>query len=123
MIRFRQALRLIYINAVLIRHGLDEIILATPLLRPVRFSLYLLPWNWVRRKRAPRAVRLRRALEDLGPIFVKFGQIISTRRDLLPEDIADELAGLQDQVPPFPGAQAWAIIERALQGSVEDLFA
>ncbi len=122
MIRFRQALRLIYINAVLIRHGLDEIILATPLLRPVRFSLYLLPWNWVRRKRAPRAVRLRRALEDLGPIFVKFGQIISTRRDLLPEDIADELAGLQDQVPPFPGAQARAIIERALQGSVEDLF-
>ncbi len=123
MIRFRQALRLIYINAVLIRHGLDEIILATPLLRPVRFSLYLLPWNWVRRKRAPRAVRLRRALEDLGPIFVKFGQIISTRRDLLPEDIADELASLQDQVPPFPGAQARAIIERALLGSVEELFA
>jgi ubiquinone biosynthesis protein len=123
LIRFRQALRLIYINAVLIRHGLDEIILATPLLRPVRFSLYLLPWNWVRRKRAPRAVRLRRALEDLGPIFVKFGQIISTRRDLLPEDIADELASLQDQVLPFPGAQARAIIERALQGSVEELFA
>ncbi len=123
MIRFRQALRLIYINAVLIRHGLDEIILATPLLRPIRFSLYLLPWNWVRRKRAPRAVRLRRALEDLGPIFVKFGQILSTRRDLLPEDIADELAGLQDQVLPFPGAQARTIIERALQGSVDELFA
>jgi ubiquinone biosynthesis protein len=114
---------LIYINAVLIRHGLDEIILTTPLLRPVRFLLYLLPWNWVRRKRAPRAIRLRRALEDLGPIFVKFGQIMSTRRDLLPEDIADELANLQDQVPPFPGAQARAIVERALQSPVEDLFA
>lgn len=114
---------MIYINAVLIRHGLDEIILATPLLRPVRFLLYLLPWNWVRRTRAPRAVRLRRALEDLGPIFVKFGQIISTRRDLLPEDIADELANLQDNVPPFPGAQARAIIERALHSPVEELFA
>lgn len=123
MIRPRQALRLIYINAVLIRHGLDEIILTTPLLRPVRFLLYLLPWNWVRRTRAPRAIRLRRALEDLGPIFVKFGQIISTRRDLLPDDIADELANLQDQVPPFPGAQARAIIERALHSPVEDLFA
>jgi len=123
MIRFRQALRLIYINAVLIRHGLDEIILTTPMLRPVRFLLYLLPWNWVRRKRAPRAMRLRRALEDLGPIFVKFGQIMSTRRDLLPEDIADELANLQDQVPPFPGAEARAIIERALQSPLETLFA
>ncbi|NIM28234.1 MAG: ubiquinone biosynthesis regulatory protein kinase UbiB [Gammaproteobacteria bacterium] len=123
MIRFRQALRLLFINAVLIRHGLDEIILTTPLLRPVRFLLYLLPWNWVRRTRAPRAVRLRRALEDLGPIFVKFGQIISTRRDLLPEDIADELANLQDRVPPFPGAQARAIVERALQSPVAELFA
>ena len=123
MLRFRQALRLIYINAVLIRHGLDEIILTTPLLRPVRFLLYLLPWNWVRRNRAPRALRLRRALEDLGPIFVKFGQIMSTRRDLLPEDIADELANLQDQVPPFPGARSRAIIERALGDSVENLFA
>ena len=122
MIRFRQALRLIYINAVLIRHGLDEIILTTPLLRPVRFLLYLLPWNWVRRNRAPRALRLRRALEDLGPIFVKFGQIVSTRRDLLPDDIADELANLQDQVPPFPGHQARSIIERALGRPIEELF-
>jgi ubiquinone biosynthesis protein len=125
LIRTRQALRLIYINAVLIKHGLDEIILATPLLRPVRFLLYLLPWNWVRmrRTRAPRALRLRRALEDLGPIFVKFGQILSTRRDLLPEDIADELANLQDRVPPFPGVQAREIIERTLASSIEELFA
>jgi ubiquinone biosynthesis protein len=123
LLRFRQALRLIHINAVLIRHGLDEIILTTPILRPVRFLLYLLPWNWVRRTRAPRAIRLRQALEDLGPIFVKFGQIMSTRRDLLPEDIADELANLQDRVPSFPGAQARAIVERALHSSIEDLFA
>ena len=125
MIRPRQALRLIYINAVLIKHGLDEIILATPLLRPVRFLLYLLPWNWVRmrRTRAPRGLRLRRALEDLGPIFVKFGQILSTRRDLLPEDIANELANLQDHVPPFPSPLARRIIERSLASPIEELFA
>ena len=73
MIGLRQILRLVYINAVLVRHGLDDIVLGTHLLRPVRFLLYLLPWNWVRRAQAPRAVRLRRTLEDLGPIFIKFG--------------------------------------------------
>ena len=82
MIGPRQILRLAYINVVLVRHGLDEIVLNTHLLRPVRFLLYLLPWNWVRGTQPPRAVRLRRTLEDLGPIFIKFGQIISTRRDL-----------------------------------------
>ena len=124
MKRFGQALRLLQINAVLIRHGLDEILLAAPPLRPLRFLLYLLPWNWVRRRpRETRSVRIRRALEDLGPIFVKFGQILSTRRDLLPEDVGDELAGLQDRVPPFPGSQARRIIERSLGRSVDELFA
>src|SRR5690349_22661639 len=61
----------------------------------------------------PRAVRLRRALETLGPIFVKFGQVLSTRRDLLPADLADELAKLPDRVPPFPGELAVAEVERA----------
>ncbi|MBI2754565.1 MAG: ubiquinone biosynthesis regulatory protein kinase UbiB [Betaproteobacteria bacterium] len=70
-----------------------------------------------------RAVRLRRALETLGPIFVKFGQVLSTRRDLLPADIADELARLQDQVPPFPSEQAVAEIERALGARIDDAFA
>ena len=123
MKRFGQALRLLTINLILVRHGLDEIILATPLLRPVRFLVHLLPWNWVRRRRETRSVRIRRALEDLGPIFVKFGQILSTRRDLLPEDVADELAGLQDRVPPFSGAQARRIIERSLGRNVDALFA
>lgn len=122
MNRLQQALRLIYINTVLVRRGLDEIILATHLLRPVRFILYLLPWNWVRGRQPPRAVRIRMALEDLGPIFVKFGQLLSTRRDLLPEDIADELAKLQDQVPSFPGEQARALVERAYGGPLEDVF-
>ncbi|MGI9333168.1 MAG: ubiquinone biosynthesis regulatory protein kinase UbiB [Gammaproteobacteria bacterium] len=117
-----QALRLLRINAVLIKHGLDEVILATPLMRPLRFVLYLLPWNWVRRKRLPRGARLREALDDLGPIFVKFGQILSTRRDLLPGDIADELSELQDNVAPFPSADARAIVERALGQSVSELF-
>ena len=118
----RQILRLAYINVVLVRHGLDEIVLNTHLLRPVRFLLYLLPWNWVRRTQPPRAVRLRRTLEDLGPIFIKFGQILSTRRDLLPEDIADEFASLQDRVPPFPGEAAAGIVRDAIGRPVEEIF-
>ena len=122
MIGPRQILRLAHINVVLVRHGLDEIVLRTHLLRPIRFVLYLLPWNWVRGTQAPRAVRLRRALEDLGPIFVKFGQILSTRRDLLPEDIADEFASLQDRVPPFPGETAAGIVCDALGRPIEEVF-
>jgi len=123
MIRALQRLmRLVRITAVFIRHGLDEVILAIPPLRPVRFLLYLLPWNWVSVHQAPRAVRLRRALEELGPIFVKFGQILSTRRDLLPEDIAEELANLQDQVPPFPGQHARRIVEESLRRPVDEAF-
>src|SRR5438874_13352311 len=75
------------------------------------------------RRRTPRAVRLRRALETLGPIFVKFGQVLSTRRDLLPLDVADELAKLQDRVPPFPPEAAVAEIERSLGVRIDDVFA
>ncbi|MBA1332936.1 hypothetical protein QQ73_18350, partial [Candidatus Endoriftia persephone str. Guaymas] len=75
--------------------------------------IYLSPWYWLRRDRGPYPARIRRTLEDLGPIFVKFGQILSTRRDLLPDDLADELAKLQDRVPPFSGAEARRIIEKA----------
>ena len=110
-----QILRMMYISLVLVRHGLDEIILATHLFRPIRFVRYLAPWNWIPRHRESRGVRIRKALEDLGPIFVKFGQLLSTRRDLLPDDIAEELALLQDHVPPFPNDQARAILERAYQ--------
>jgi len=123
MIRPRQLLRLSYINIVLLRHGLDEVILATHLLRPLRFLSYLIPWRWFRRNTMSRGARLRRTLEDLGPIFVKFGQILSTRRDLLPGDIADELAYLQDRVPPFPGAVAKTIVEKAYGHPLEQVFA
>ncbi len=122
MIRVRQAFRLVHINAVLIKHRLDELAFATHLLRPVSFLLYLLPWNWFRGRPQPRAIRIRQALEDLGPIFVKFGQILSTRPDLLPEDIAEELASLQDRVPPFPGAVAKRIVERELKRKLDELF-
>ncbi|MBT8117783.1 MAG: ubiquinone biosynthesis regulatory protein kinase UbiB, partial [Gammaproteobacteria bacterium] len=122
MIRPKQIVRLIHINYVLAKHGLDEIILATHLFRPFRILYYLAPWNWVPRKRGPRAVRIRRSLEDLGPIFVKFGQILSTRRDLLPDDIADELAHLQDDVPPFPGSITRQRLEQEFGQPVESLL-
>ncbi len=122
MIRTGQILRLLHINRVLVRHGLDEIILATHLFRPIRFVLYLLPWHWFRGAQGPRAVRIREALEDLGPVFVKFGQMLSTRPDLLPDDIAQELTLLQDSVPPFPGALACNIIEQAYGKKLTELF-
>ncbi len=119
-----QFFRLFGIQRVLIRHGFDEIILATHLLRPIRFVLYLLPWNWTRKHREPRSRRLLHVLEDLGPIFVKFGQLLSTRRDFLPEDIAEELSKLRDHVPPFSSVRAKEIIEQAFSGTpIAQLFA
>jgi ubiquinone biosynthesis protein len=118
----RQVLRLLHINVVLVRHGLDELILATHLFRPLRYLVYFLPWYWLRGKRAPRGERIRLALEELGPIFVKFGQLLSTRPDLLPDDVAAELALLQDRVTPFPGEQAQRIIEQAYGKPVAQVF-
>ena len=115
-------LRIIAINRVLVKHGLDEIILATHFFRPISFIFYFLPWNMFRSNTAPRGERIRRALEDLGPIFVKLGQILSTRQDLLPDDIAKELALLQDQVPPFSGKLAREIVEKSYGKSVDDVF-
>jgi len=121
--KLRVLSRLIEIQRVLVRHGLDEFVRATHLYRPLRFLFLLSPWTWaVRRGDAPRAERLRLALEELGPIFVKFGQALSTRRDLLPVDIADELAKLQDRVPPFDGKVARAIIEAAYGRTAEQVF-
>jgi ubiquinone biosynthesis protein len=118
-----QGLRLLHISLVLLRHGLDEVVLATHLFRPIRFLLFLSPWYWFRKDRSiPYPVRIRRSLEDLGPIFIKFGQILSTRRDLLPDDLAKELARLQDRVPPFPGEQARQIIEKAYGHPIEQVL-
>ena len=123
MISTRVAGRLLTIHRVLVRYGLDDYVRATHLYRPLRFVFWLSPWTWFTRRRGSRGERLRRALEDLGPIFVKFGQVVSTRRDLLPPDIADELARLQDRVPPFDGELAKARIEASLGRPVTGLFA
>ncbi len=122
MIRPTEALRLIHINRVLFKHNLDEVILATHLFRPLRFLYFLAPWTWFRKTGEARGERIRRTLEDLGPIFVKLGQILSTRRDLLPQDIADSLALLQDQVAPFSSKLAMEIIEQSLGCSITDVF-
>ncbi len=113
-------LRLLKIIFVILRFGLDEFLLAHSrtrwLLVPINLLLF------ARDTSAPRAVRLRHALESLGPIFVKFGQMLSTRRDLIPVDIADELAKLQDQVPPFPSAQAVVLLEAAYNKKLNEVF-
>lgn len=119
--RLKTALRLIGIQRVLVRHGLDELVRKIHFLRPLRFVFELFPKS--RTADAPLGVRIRVALEELGPIFVKFGQALSTRRDLLPPDIADELAKLQDRVPPFPGAEAVAILKRIYGQPVDTVFA
>ncbi len=124
MNRLRVAARLLEIHRALVRHGLDDFVRATHLYRPFRFLFYLSPWTWFQRSTgATRGERLRLALEELGPIFVKFGQAVSTRRDLLPVDIADELAKLQDRVPPFASSVAVATIEAAFGRPLKDIFA
>jgi ubiquinone biosynthesis protein len=122
-VRLRVLARLFQIQRVLLKHGLDDFVRATHLYRPVRHLFYLLPGAWLETSRQQSlGTRLRLALEELGPIFVKFGQALSTRRDLLPQDIADELAKLQDRVPPFPGRIARGIIERAEGRTIAELF-
>jgi ubiquinone biosynthesis protein len=123
-VKLRVLARLIQIQRVLLKHGLDDFVKATHLYRPLRFLFYLSPGVWFeRRRRASRGERLRLALEELGPIFVKFGQAVSTRRDLLPDDIANELVKLQDRVPPFDGAVARKIVEEAYGRPVTQVFA
>ena len=122
MLSIGQILRLLTIQRVLLKHGLDELVFTLHLFSSVRWLQKLLPWNWFRKTEDAMGVRLRLALEDLGPIYVKFGQQLSTRRDVLPDDVAVELARLQDKVPPFPGGIARDIIERALGKPVEEIF-
>src|SRR5262245_18122286 len=113
-------LRLARIWFVALKYGLDEFLTGHERFRAVRPIARALTF-W-RDTSAPRAVRLRLALEDLGPIFVKFGQMLSTRRDLIPPDIADELAKLQDRVPPFPSEQVVATLERLYKKPVDQAF-
>ncbi len=117
-----QLFRLMRINFILMRYNLDEFILKTPLFYPFRFLGYFNPWHWILKNKLSRGERLRLALEELGPIFIKAGQVLSTRRDLLPDDIAESLAKLQDQVPPFQGELAKKMIEESLQLPIEAIF-
>lgn len=121
MRRYRLVLRLLTIQRVLIKHGLDEFVWATRLLWPIGWLRRLLPRSQSRR--APLGIRIREAFEELGPIFVKFGQAVSTRGDLLPLEIATELSKLQDQVPPFESELALNILEKAFGAPVKDVFA
>ncbi len=115
-----QFARLVFIVVTVLRYGLDELALSSFRQRWVRALVRIVTLG--RRLDAPRGARLRMALEKLGPIFVKFGQVMSTRRDLIPTDIADELAQLQDNVPPFPAADSRRLVEQAFGRKVEDIF-
>ncbi len=116
----RHVARLLFIYLTVLRFGLDELALSRFRQRPVRLLVRVMTIG--RRLDAPRGERLRLALERLGPIFVKFGQVLSTRRDLLPADIADELARLQDRVPPFPAVVARGLVERAFGRPIDAVF-
>ncbi|MCU0764493.1 MAG: AarF/UbiB family protein, partial [Burkholderiaceae bacterium] len=116
-----RAFRLARIVFTVFRFGLDEIVLAS--LKSPWLQRLVRVVTLGRSLTEPRGVRLRRALEDLGPIFVKFGQVLSTRRDLLPTDVADELAALQDRVPPFDPEVAVREIERGLGQRLDQVFA
>jgi len=119
----RHGFRLATIGLTLARYRLDDILTGLPVLGLFRLAR-VLPWKGRRSiDGLNRGQRLRLALQELGPIYVKFGQILSTRRDLLPVDIADELAGLQDNVPPFDVDQARAIVEAELEAPIDTLFA
>ena len=111
----------LFIVWTLFRYGLDELVLSS--FRKPWIRLLTRMVSVGRNLRAPRGERLREALENLGPIFVKFGQVMSTRRDLLPPDIADELARLQDRVPPFESTLAVSIIEKAFGRPLDRIFA
>jgi ubiquinone biosynthesis protein len=118
MRRWRLLRRLFAIQRTLVRHRLDDVVSATHLFRPIAWFFRLMP----RRRTDTIGVRLRLALEELGPVFVKFGQAVATRRDLLPGDVADELAKLQDQVPPFDSALAVAHIEKVFGQPVDTIY-
>ncbi|KTD49322.1 ubiquinone biosynthesis regulatory protein kinase UbiB [Legionella quateirensis] len=119
----KQLIRLIHINYILASNGLDNVVVSLRLFAPLRFIVYLNPWNWFRKDQLTRGQALRKTLEELGPIFIKFGQALSTRPDILPDDIAKELSKLQDKVPPFASDIAISILEQAYGKSPYEIFA
>ena len=116
----KNILRLVTIQRILVGYRLDELLDKVPVLKSFKYFFILLPRKIS--KNSSLGERIRRALEELGPIFVKFGQVVSTRRDLLPEEIANELAKLQDQVTPFSKSQALEILNTAYDKSIDQIF-
>ncbi len=119
MKRLSRTLKIIQVFA---RYRLDTLFLSLTLPWYIKLLVWLMPWRFIIPASKPEAERLRLALEALGPVFIKFGQMLSTRRDLLRDDFAEELKKLQDQVPPFSGPKAKELIEKALENSVTELF-
>lgn len=119
---FTRLKRLIVIAWVISRYRLDQIIPLAPLPFGIRILFVLAPWHLFPTPKLTRGERLRLALETLGPIFIKFGQILSTRRDLLPDDLADALKHLQDNVAPFDGKVAKGLVEKGLGRRTSDIF-
>ena len=115
-------LRLVSINFTLARFGLDEVILSLHFFRPLYLLGAINPFNWFRKTDLSQAQRLRLCIEELGPIFIKFGQLMATRRDLFGDEITDELEKLLDRVPPFPSQQARAIVEQQLGMPIQQAF-
>ena len=118
----KQLYRLLQINYILAKNGLDNLFVSIPLFKPLKFIIYLNPWNWFRKEKISRGEALRKTLEELGPIFIKFGQALSTRPDILPPDIALELVKLQDKVPPFSNKIALQVIESQYGQSAYNIF-
>lgn len=115
--------RLLKTHRILVRYQLDEFFVGSDLLKPLRWIFLISPSLWFRKSSSSsRGERLRLALEDLGPLYVKFGQSLSTRPDLLPEDLASELSKLQDEVPAFSGELAEQEIHQAFGKRAEDVF-
>lgn len=120
--KLKQCLRLYQIVRVLLQYGLDESLPKIPLTRPIRCFRKLFFWLNNQYPDKSFGLRLRLAFQTLGPVWIKLGQMLSTRRDLFPPEIADELALLQDKVEPFSSALARAEIEKALGGKIEQWF-
>lgn len=118
----KQARRFVYINYVLAKSGLDQLLVSLPYFSAFRFIVYLNPWNWFRTNPFQRGVALRETLVQLGPIFIKFGQALSTRPDIIPADIMAELSTLQDNVPPFSSEEVIQILENTYHQSPFEMF-
>ena len=115
--------RIVYIQYIFIKNGLDDVLTRHPKLFLLRFFVFLNPIHWFRTSKMERGEAIRVSLESLGPIFVKFGQALSTRPDLIPEDIALELSKLQDKVPPFSSNLVVKILEKTYQRPIHQVFA